>query len=187
MSHDVSLLNVVASLLREIRCAADLGAAWVAGVVVDYKSFVPASLRVVAQQERWSVEVAHHGTRCQWQRVVFVRPVNVCHEQRRVAFNDRRSFQVAQLIRRHHGKSNVRQDFWQTLVVNVAWVVWRFQPTHDRLHNVNEITQLGLQHSLTSRRYTGFTARPTATTTTTPRLLKRKKVESQINKGPAIR
>ena len=47
-------------------------------------------------------------------------------------------------------------------------------PTNARppAYNVNEITQL--QHSLTSRRYTGFTARPTATTTT-PRLLKRKK------------
>jgi len=104
---------------------------------VNDESFVPASLRVVAEQERRSTELAHRGASRQRQRVILVRSVDVGREQSREALHDRGALQLTQLIRRHHREPNVRQDLRQTRLVSAIRVAWRLQPAHDRLQHVH--------------------------------------------------
>ena len=126
--------NALVDINPVIEQANNLGAACVTGVVVDDKSFVPACLGVVAQQERWSTELAHRGACGQRQRVILVSAMNVRRKQRREPLDNRRFLQLAQLIGRHHRKPNVRQDFREALLVSPTRVTRCIQPTHDSLY-----------------------------------------------------
>ena len=108
---------------------------------MDDKSLVPASLGVVAQQERRSAELSHRGARRQRQRVVLVGAVNVRREQHREVLDDRRPLQLTQLVGGHHREPYVRQDLRQTLVVDATRVARRLQPSHDRLQPRRRQTQ----------------------------------------------